>query len=209
MNKYYTITKKCNYDVLDIYLFINPLDINCVPCIDEFTNYTTMWQHKIYIHIIPYCNLKTVHNYLKNNNLDVTNLALHNNIYNLIYEISLLFKAISCQGKKKAFEFLQRLTQIKQAQRHELTTADLNEIIQQCHLDLNAILSECHNEHTRSCYMQDLKIANQFKVQKTPSVVIFDSYDNEGILLNNIEIEQLIPIINTTLLYKYKTETSQ
>lgn len=208
MNTKTIFYRKSHYEVLDIYLFINPLDINCVTCIDEFMHYATNLEHKTYLHIIPFCSLKAVHHYLKKNKLDSTNFALHNDIYNLAYDISLIYKTASCQGKKKAFNFLKNLSNINQLHKHELTKKDLQQAILHANLDLELIRNEYRSTHTKECYLQDLNIAHQFNITKTPSIVIFNANETDGILYENITLDQLIPIIESTLSQPHKKEST-
>ncbi|MBS4750717.1 hypothetical protein GMA11_00645 [Granulicatella sp. zg-ZJ] len=192
--------KKEPAHVLDIYLFIDPIDTSCHQCATEILDFLNTLNMKVYTHFIPYFNLKTIDEYIKKYQLPTTDLTLRNKIYETDYLIGLTYKAATFQGKRKARQFLAQLKVLTDTYRHNLTDEDILGIAELSNLDLSMLLEDRQSENAKYLYQKDLEIAHKFSISKVPSIIVFDSCRPNGILIEeDITVSHIQHVIETSM----------
>lgn len=171
--------------VFDFYLFFNPVDPFCYSCIDDMIQSIEQLKNKTYLHIIPYQNLQLTKQYMIDNHLPLSNLSVHNKIQETSFNIASTFKAARFQGKKKAHLFLQQLNQFTKVHHHNVSDTMILSAAKQANLDISMLLQDRDSQHVKQLYYHDQRTATQFDIRVTPSVVIFDTWQSSGVLLEN------------------------
>lgn len=179
--------------VLDFYLFFNPVDPICYSCIDELIRSTELLKNKTYLHVIPYQNFQLINQYMKENLLPLNDLTLRNRIQDTSYTIATTFKAAHFQGKKKAHLFLQQLNQFTQQYHHDVTNDMILCAAKQAELDIDMLLEDRESENVKTLYQHAQQVASQLDVQVTPSIVVFDTLQSCGVLLEkDISLDNIL-----------------
>ncbi|MBF0779607.1 MULTISPECIES: DsbA family protein [unclassified Granulicatella] len=170
--------------VFDIFLFIDPIDPLCQQCTKQVIDVIDALEQKTYFHIVPYQTLHTVDTFLKRYQLPTHDLCLRNSIYQLSYLISLSYKAANFQGKKKARQFLNYLT----CYSHDLlnnSSEHIAKAAQLADLDITMLYEDTHSQAIKDLYRKDQLMARKFSITSTPSMIIFNSGQDDGILLTD------------------------
>lgn len=178
--------------VLDIYLFINPIDDSCLHCASTILDLAKDWGGKIYYHVIPFYNFQTITHYLKQRHFTEHSVSLCNQLNELSYLTALTYKAATFQGKKKAHKFFKHLKSFIANCDTPITTDHILESLHLAQLDVDMVLDDRQSTLVKQLYLKDLEIANRFNVTQTPSAIVFDSRCHSGVLLEqDVSIESI------------------
>ncbi|MBS4761135.1 DsbA family protein [Carnobacteriaceae bacterium zg-ZUI252] len=204
-----TLDKKENNtyasSVLDVYLFVNPIDTFCHCNVNQLITAMSCKPVKTYFHIIPYQNQEIIDRYIKAHQLPLTDLTLRKNIMHTTQTITRLFKAATCQGKKKARLFLYHLNPYTQAYGHQLTNEMMLNAAKKANLDIDMLISDAHSQTVSHLIEKDLKMAKHYTVSRAPSVIIFDSLCDDGILLENtVSVDDILYAVQSNVQFKIK-----
>lgn len=179
--------------ILDIFLCIDPLDVDTPFITKEVRHFIQSIEKKVYFHILPYHTLQSTELFLKKNKLPIDNVTFRNNVYQTSYTISLAYRAAKCQGKKKARLFLSYISQFSDIIMQDLSDKYILEAASRAGLDIAMLLEDTYSDAIKDIYKRDQQIINQFAIRSVPSMVIFDSQQSSGILLDqhHITIENI------------------
>ncbi|WP_025728751.1 DsbA family protein [Atopobacter phocae] len=201
MYKFYNKKPKPSFDphqVIDLYLFINPFGFRCYCVEKEIQAFIKNAPCKVNIKILTYHNMNTITQYMKENQLDVNDIALRNKIYKSIYHLSIAFKMALQYGQKRGRQFLMRTQKMIHEEHQELTKDLLVQISKDLNMPITFDLPSDEYEELKKSYANDLKIACEMGITETPSLVMFDNFTDEyGILIQrDITQQHLIDLYN-------------
>lgn len=86
--------------MVEIYLFVNPLDELCLLSEKRFLEAIEKENNKVYLKLIPVLNPLIIQHYLIDNNYPTNDLTHRNQLVETIYSACLDVKAAQLQGKK-------------------------------------------------------------------------------------------------------------
>lgn len=187
--------------VLDIYIFINPIDDSCLHCASSLLELAQDLGGKVYYHVIPFYNFQTITHYVKNRYKTENSVALCNELNQLSYLTALTYKAATFQGKKKAHSFFKHLKSFISNCHTPISPDHLLEAAKLAQLDIDMVLEDRQSSVVKQLYLKDLEIANRFNVTQTPSAIVFDSRCHSGILL---ELDVSIDTIRYAIAHSHK-----
>lgn len=168
----------------DFYLFVNPLGRKCYYSEQEVNKAKQLISSKININILCIHNEYILTEFMQRLGIHQPSLAVRNDLYCKLYQAALAVKAAHFQGKRKGHHFLKDLQKEIYDDLNRLTEALMLELADNNGLDVDLFKDDFHSKFARDLYFKDLKIANNMGVKLTPSLVVFDSTNNdEGVLL--------------------------
>ena len=185
-------------EMLEIYLFINPIDPNCLNSEKEVLQFIEKSTSKIRVNFIPVHNLSTINNYLSTNNLPKNDLAFRNDVCSMTYDICLYYSAATMQGKKKGRNFLLELQHALIEEKQFFSEKLVLEAAKKAKLDIPMFLEDKDLEFTKSSFEADQKVAREMNAFNTPSCVLFsDQHKEHGLLIDEgITVELLQALHN-------------
>lgn len=185
--------------VIDIFLFIHPLDTYCHCGVNRLITAFSNSSVKMYCHIIPYQNKEMLDKYIQENKLPLNDLSLRYNIEKTALNVTRLFKAATFQGKKKARLFLYYLNQFTKEFNHQLTTDMFLSAAKQANLDVDMLVKDSTSERVDKLIEKDKKMAEKYTISYVPSAVIFDCAHADGILIeNNLSVDAILLALQIT-----------
>lgn len=185
--------------VIDIFLFIHPLDTYCHCDVNRLITAFSNSSVKMYCHIIPYQNKEMLDKYIQENNLPLNDLSLRYNIEKTALNVTRLFKAATFQGKKKARLFLYYLNHFTKEFHYQLTTDMFLSAATQANLDVDMLFKDSTSERVDKLIEKDTRMANKYTVSCVPSVIVFDSSHTDGILIENtLSVDSILLALEAT-----------
>ena len=194
----YTKNGSTHNELIEIYLFINPIDSTCFQAEKEVLNFIEKATNRIRVNFIPVHNLTTVTQYLSTNNLPKNDLELRNSVHSLVYDICLYYTAATMQGKKKGRNFLLELQHALLEENRVFSEDLILESAEQAKLDIPMFLEDKELDFTKTSFEADQKIACEVNVFNTPSCLLFnDNHKEHGLLIEEgITVELLQALQN-------------
>lgn len=173
--------------IYDLYLFVNPIGTKCYNLEQEVLQFIEDAENvKIHFRFITFHNFNTVTQYMKRMNMPTNNLQLRNQMYQTIYDACLAYKAALMQGKKRGRKFLLLLQKELATQPIEYNKELLIKVAEGARLDVDMFFEDKASGFVKSSYEADQQIAQEMNIIQTPSLVIFDNYNNHyGVLLED------------------------
>ncbi len=172
--------------IFDLYLFVNPISENCYRCEKEVLEFIDQIPHKVHYHFITFHNFKTVTHFMTKYHMDAKNCELRNEIYRSIYDASLSYKAACLQGKRLGNQFLMTLQRYLHVEKVPYSQELIDILIDEIGLDREIFLEDKESDLVRLDYEKDQKIALEMNIQHNPSLVIFDTANQQfGMLIDN------------------------
>lgn len=181
------------HSVLDIFLFINPID-PCGSChINRLMTGLSCVNEKTYFHIIPHVTLQMLNAYIQEKNLPLNDLSLRQTIQRNALEVKRLFKAASFQGKKKARLFLYYLNQCAKMPEYSFTHEALIYAAEKAQLDIGMLIIDKDSQMVEHLMEKDANLAKKYNVTLVPSALVFNSSHDSGILIEqNLSCETIL-----------------
>ncbi|WP_407372432.1 DsbA family protein [Carnobacterium sp.] len=194
----HTKNESTHNEMIEIYLFINPIDSSCLQAEKEVMQFVEKSTGKISVHFIPIHNLSTVTQYLATNNLSKSDLTLRNAVCSVTYDICLYYSAAKMQGKKKGRNFLLELQDALIEQKKSFSEALVLEAAKKAKLDIQMFLEDKELEFTKTSFEADQKVAREMNAFNAPSCVLFsDHHKDHGFLIEEgITVELLQALHN-------------
>ena len=181
--------------MLEIHLFVNPLGMQCYRCEQDVLRIDKdLQQTKLQYQFVPLINMHTIQNTLHRYGLSASH---HQAVSELLYQVSLDYKAALFQGGKRGRHYLLQLQTaiIKNARRY--SPALVEEIARQVGLDLEMFLADRQSDLAREAFVADQKMANELGVTRTATAVIFDTTGPDyGVLINDFDYDTLIQLLH-------------
>lgn len=185
-------------EMIEIYLFINPINPTCLQAEKEVLKFVEKSTSKIRVNFIPIHNLSTVSHYLSTNNLPKNDLTLRNAVHSMTYDVCLYYSAATMQGKKKGRNFLVELQYALIEENQTFSEALVLEAAKKAKLDIPMFLEDKELDFTKTSFEADQKVAREMNVFNTPSCVLFsDQHKDHGLLIEKgITVELLQALHN-------------
>lgn len=177
--------------VFELYLFVNPIGLKCLNSEEEVLRFIESLELteglKVHFRFLTFHNFNTVTQYMKRLNMPTNDLVLRNEVYLTIYDASLSYKAALMQGKKRGRKFLMLLQKELNINLKKYTPELVNEVAKGANLDVEMFLEDKASSFVKRSYDADQKIAQEMNITTNPSLVIFDSFNQQyGVLLEDI-----------------------
>lgn len=180
--------------MIEIYLFINPLDERSFNLEKKFLNFIKADSDWIQLRWIPILNPQVLQRYLLDNHLNKKNLIFRNQLFELLYTTCLDFKAVQLQGQALAKQFLMQLQKKILLEKNDYTDDLIEQILNDLDVDLDAFIVDRQSQLIIDFFQMDQQIAHEMKVECFSSAVIFNyaTDDNFGILLTDDTPDDII-----------------
>ncbi|AQP54160.1 hypothetical protein CBF34_06380 [Vagococcus penaei] len=180
--------------MIEIYLFINPLDERSFNLEKKFLNFIKADSDWIQLRWIPILNPQVLQRYLLDNHLNKKNLIFRNQLFELLYTTCLDFKAVQLQGQALAKQFLMQLQKKILLEKNDYTDNLIEQILNDLGVDLDAFIVDRQSQLIIDFFQMDQQIAHEMKVERFSSAVIFNyaTDDNFGILLTDDTPDDII-----------------
>lgn len=169
--------------IFEFYLFVNPLGQKCFTCEKEINKIDQIISSKIDIHVLCFHNQYIVSQFMKQLNIDESDLTSRNHIYRLVYLASLAHKAASMQGKKNGRNYLMAMQERIQGRLENFSDEFVLQLAEEIGLDLPTFIDDLHSDYAKHLLQKDQQIARDMHVQNTPALVIFEHRLSEKGLL--------------------------
>lgn len=172
-------------NIFEIYLFVNPLGQMCYETECELLRLLDVISSDVELHILPFHNQKLVETAMDRLNLDKTDLNLRNQVFQIIYQSSLAYKAACIQGKRLGRLYLMRAQEKFNGDIFKFNEQEILDIAKEIGLDIETFYNDFKSDFVRQLFFQDQKVAVELGVTQPPSLVIFESFTGEGTMLTS------------------------
>lgn len=180
--------------MIEIYLFINPLDKHSLNSEKKFLDIIQKENEKIHFRIIPILNPKVIQNYLLDYHMPTADLGFRNELFTSIYSACLDFKAVQLQGKqigrKFLFELQKKVGQEQCAYSKEL----VHDILMDLKVDINLYTADRQSPLIVDFFKIDQQVAHEMGINSFSDAVIFN-YNCErdfGVLVSGHAPKEII-----------------
>lgn len=179
--------------ILEMYLFIDPLNPRCYKAEEDILSVSSQLNVKAIVHFIPLLNIQILHDFAKAHNDVTDNEELH---YNIILD----YKAASFQGKNIGQKFLLSLQKAIMEDHVKYSNQLVDQIVSQVGLDSQMFEEDRRSALTKKVFKDDQKTAHELKITDPASVVIFNSaIEDSGMLLREFDYSSLLNICQYTI----------
>ena len=181
------------YPLIEIYLFVNPLDRRSVEAEETLLAFSNDSTEKINLTILPIVNQKSVTAALAFQRIP---LEVRNTYMNLAYKMALDFKAAQIQGKKIAREFLLTAQYEILATKQPYCESVVENFFTK-HGDYSMFLEDRSSELVKELFWNDQQTARNFHISCETSAVVYNcTHEGAGLLIEGSETIQQIPQLN-------------
>ena len=179
--------------IIELFVFINPLDSISYNMEKIATAFAKEREEKVELRFVPILNFHTISHYLSTQEIKGADLQLKNDLYLKAYEMSLAFEAAAMQGKKAGRDYLMALQEAILIRKVPMTKWLISQIAEDCGLDLELFEEDLHSEFSKEDFQADQQLARKMGVTNTPGIVIYnDRQDSYGCLIESHFSKQLL-----------------
>lgn len=189
--------------MFEIFLFINPIGIYCYDTEKQIRKTVDKLGINVCYHYIPIANVSLVNEDVIRRRKDAQKLPDISAFSQATYESLENYHAIKLSyGNKKAREYLYELQKHLSQDASAYTPELLKQIATKLHIKADSINSIRKSDYVRCSIQEDQKIANQWNIKATPTIVLFnEANEQNGVLLEgpitqNDLINLLLPNYN-------------
>lgn len=161
--------------MLEVFLFIDPIGQRCHQAEQALTSLAQELKTQVQLHFVPLLNFRIIESFMKEQQLDQSNLALRNQLFEAAYQIALDFKAAQFQGNKKARAMLMREQELFAANDRRYIPAMAHQCVTELKLDEAEFNEDRQMQAMVSCFTSDQNIAQEMGVTETPAAVLIDT----------------------------------
>ncbi|KRK78381.1 hypothetical protein FC67_GL000950 [Companilactobacillus alimentarius DSM 20249] len=131
--------------------------------------------------------MATINDYLQQKGYKISNIEERNNASKEVIEAAKLYKAASCQGNKKARNFLMNLQEQVNVLNNPFDNTTIRRAVNNSGLDYKAIMTDKDSQCVVQGLKRDQQLSMEMSVQKAPTAVIFDCEDEQkpGVMIND------------------------
>ncbi|RGI30169.1 MULTISPECIES: DsbA family protein [Enterococcaceae] len=193
--------------MVEIYLFVNPLDELCLLSEQRFLEAIEHEETKVYLKLIPILNPLIIHHYLIDNNYPTNDLVFRNHLIETVYSACLDVKAAQLQGKKMGRKFLFHLQNLVGKEKMAYSDELVDMILTKINADKETFKLDRQSKLIKEFFKIDQQIANEMGINRFAKAVIFnyDSTRNFGVLIDAFSstdlIKQLLKVEHTQTNY--------
>lgn len=180
--------------MVEIYLFVNPLDELCLLSEKRFLKAIEKEDNKVYLKLIPILNPLIIHHYLIDNNFPTKDIDFRNQLSETIYSACLDVKAAQLQGKKIGRLFLFHLQDLVGKKKVPYSEKLVDDILTKINADKETFKLDRQSKLIKDFFKTDQKVANEMGINRFSKAVIFnyDSSRNFGVLIDAFSSTDLI-----------------
>ncbi|MGO2082666.1 DsbA family protein [Vagococcus sp.] len=160
--------------MIEIYLFVNPLDKHCLDIEEKFLSIINSETQKVHFRVIPMINPQLIHNFIKENHLEHKGLDYRNQLFSSIYSACLDVKAAQLQGMFIGKKFLLELQDTVGRQNIPYSKDLAYQIFEKMPADLSIFKEDRQSELVVDFFNNDQQIAREMKVSSFSTAVIFN-----------------------------------
>lgn len=160
--------------MIEIYLFINPLDDQSLVAEKKYLDIIAKETEKIHFRLIPVLNPRVIQNYLITNNWTTHSLKHRNELFSTIYSACLDLKAVQLQGKQIGRTFLYELQKRVGSQKQVYSKCLVNDILMSIGVDLELYETDRASNLVVDFFKIDQQIAQEMNVTSFTDAVIFN-----------------------------------
>ena len=174
----------------EIFLYINPLCSYCLKVEQAMIDFTRKHDIDTQYHFVTNYNMATINDYMNLKGFKIGNIEERNNASQEIIEAAKLYKAASCQGNKKARNFLMNLQEQVNVLNNPFDDTTIKRAINNSGLDYKAIMADKESQCVEQGLKRDQQLSMEMSVQKAPTAIVFDC-DNEekpGVMINDFGV---------------------
>lgn len=161
--------------MIEIYLFVNPLGTECYQAEREILRLVKAEKSKkIQFRFVPFVNMHIVDRLIKKYNLPKNDLALRNQLFQVLYSAALDYKALQLQGKKKGRFFLLQLQKCCGLERQKYTPSLVDRLVEKAGGDLEEFHLDRGSNFVKEAFLTDQQIAHDMSIENNPSCVVYN-----------------------------------
>lgn len=172
--------------MFEIFLFINPIGIYCYDTEKLIRNTVDELGIDVCYHYIPIANVCLVKDDIIRRRKDGQKLPDISSISTVTYEALRNYHAIKLSyGNKKARRYLYELQKYLSKDVSVYSPELFQKIIDKLNIKASTINTIKQGDYLRASIEDDQKLANQWNIKSTPTIVLFDENDDQnGVLLD-------------------------
>jgi thioredoxin-related protein len=172
--------------MFEIFLFINPIGIYCFDTEKLIRNTVDELGIDVCYHYIPIANVCLVKDDMIRRRQDGQKSSDISSISTATYEALRNYHAIKLSyGNKKARRYLYELQKHLSKDASVYTPELFQKIIDKLNIKASTINAIKQGDYLKASIEDDQKLANQWNVKSTPTIVLFDENDDQnGVLLD-------------------------
>lgn len=172
--------------MFEIFLFINPIGIYCYDTEKLIRNTVDELGIDVCYHYIPIANVCLVKDDIIRRRKDGQKLPDISSISTVTYEALCNYHAIKLSyGNKKARRYLYELQKYLSKDASVYSPELFQKIIDKLNIKASTINTIKQGDYLRASIEDDQKLANQWNIKSTPTIVLFDENDDQnGVLLD-------------------------
>ena len=172
--------------MFEIFLFINPIGIYCYNTEKQIRKTVDELGVDVCYHYIPIANVCLINDDAIRRRKDDQKLPDISNFSRATYEALENYHAIRlAYGNKKARQYLYELQKNLSKDASAYTPELLKRIANKLHIKDADIQAIKQTDYLRTSIEEDQKLANQWNIKSTPTIVLFDENDDQnGVLVD-------------------------
>ena len=179
--------------MLEIHLFVNPLENRCFRCEHDVLKIDHQLNTKVNYRFIPFFNMATIQQAIESYHLNQHSLAVRQIVSRTIYQVILDYMAASFQGKKRGRQFLLILQNALIKENINYNHDLVKDVALRSKLDLEMFMEDRNSSLAKKTFRQEQQVAKSLGVKEPATAVVFDSSQSQyGFLLNNFDYNTLI-----------------
>ena len=172
--------------MFEIFLFINPIGIYCYDTEKLIRNTVDELGIDVCYHYIPIANVCLVKDDIIRRRKDGQKLPDISSISTVTYEALRNYHAIKLSyGNKKARRYLYELQKYLSKDASVYSPELFQKIIDKLNIKASTINTIKQGDYLKASIEDDQKLANQWNIKSTPTIVLFDENDDQnGVLVD-------------------------
>ncbi|MDO4680154.1 MAG: DsbA family protein [Aerococcus sp.] len=168
-------SKSAHEHLFELFLFINPLDEESLEAEKELLHFIEQSKANVYFRLICYHDYPCIQALRQKLQRTYHQTEACNELFSIIYQMALAYKAALFQGKKPGRKMLLAMQHYFVNEKHPYSTDAMLQIAKENGLDTDMWLEDLHSDRVKRDYQEDVQLAHQMNITVQPSLVIFDS----------------------------------
>ncbi len=164
--------------MLEVFLFVDPLGTDCRESEAAVIRLAEETHTHIDLHFVMLLNFRVIDNLMQALQLDTTDLALRNQLFDAATQVALDFKAAQFQGNQKARALLLAEQEMFLDGDFTYDEAFAAACIRGAGLNSTSFAADRQRLTPTDCFNEDFTLAQELGVEDAPDVVIFNPQTN-------------------------------
>lgn len=185
----------------EVFIYINPVCSYCLKVEQSIIDFTRKHEIETQYHFVTNYNMETINEYIQLQGYKLCDLEQRAKATQEVEEAARLYKAASCQGNKKARNFLMNLQEQINVLNNPFDDETVKTAIVNSGLDYKSIMSEKSSDCVELGIKRDMQLSKEMHIEKAPTIVIFDNEHPEkpGLMINDFGSKTSEEVINQNL----------